>query len=234
MKLPEAKTWVNCRPSSGYATYIPTHHFKVWLQFFCQLSPFQPGARCTRPQCAAVLDIYGEHLRYCERGSHRIRRHDAQVRLLAGDLAKAVQHPIVEERPLGRHRERPDIRALGRTRGTDLFDVTICHPLSQARIRDAVQNPLNILKAAWAGKVSRYAAMVHEAGRSVQLLPVPISTLGAWHPDAHRALCSVATTIAARGMSTFNSAQSILFQRHAALLVTNHALCVMSGLVSGI
>ena len=63
--------------------------------------------------------------------------------------------------------------------------------------------------------------MVHEAGRSVQLLPVPISTLGGWHPDAHRAVCSVATTIAARGMSTFSSAKRILFQRHAALLVTN-------------
>ena len=194
----------------------------------------QPGARCTRPQYAAVLDIYGDHLLYCEGGSHRIRRHDAQVRLLAGDLAKAARHPIVEEMPLGRHRERPGIRALGRTGGTDLFDVTICHPLSQARIRDAVQNPLNILKAAWAGKVSRYAAMVHEAGRSVQLLPVPIFTLGGWHPDAHRALCSVATTIAAHGMSTFSSAKSILFQRHAALLVTNNALCLMSGLVSGI
>ena len=100
--------------------------------------------------------------------------------------------------------------------------------------RDAVQNPLNILKAAWAGKVSRYAAMVHEAGRSVQLSPVPISTLGGWHPDAYRALCSVATTIAARGMSTFSSAKSILFQRHAALLLTNNALCLMSGLLSGI
>ena len=147
---------------------------------------------------------------------------------------KPLPMAIVEERPLGRHRERPDIRALGRTGGTDLFDVTICHPLSQARIRDAVQNPLNILKAAWAGKVSRYAAIVQEAGRSVQLFPVPLSTLGGWHPDAHRALCSVATIIAARGMSTFSSAKSILFQRHAALLVTNNALCLMSGLASGI
>ena len=76
--------------------------------------------------------------------------------------------------------------------------------------------------------------MVQEAGRSMQLLPVPISTLGGWHPDAHRALCSVATAIAARGMSTFSSAKSILFQRHAALLVTNNALCLISGLVSGI
>ena len=63
-------------------------------------------------------------------------------------VAKATRHPIVEERPLGRHWGRPDIRALGRTGGTDLFDVTICHPLSQEQIHDAVQNPLNILKAA--------------------------------------------------------------------------------------
>ena len=76
--------------------------------------------------------------------------------------------------------------------------------------------------------------MVHEAGRSAQLLPVPISTLGGWHPDAHRALCSVATTLAVRGMSTFSSAKRILFQRHAAFLVTNSGLCLMSGLVSGI
>ena len=104
---------------------------------------------------------------------------------MAGDLGKAVRHPIVEERLLGRHTERPDIRALGRTGGTDLFDVTICHPLSQAQIHDAALYPLNILKAAWAGKVSRYTGMVHEAGRSVQRLPVPISILGGWHPDAH-------------------------------------------------
>ena len=167
MKLLDAKTWGNCRPSLGYATYIPNHHSKVWLQYFCQLPLSEAGARCTRPRCAAVLDMYGDNLLYCERGSHRIRRHDAQVRLLAGDLAKAARHTIVEETPPGGHRKRPDIRALGRTRGTDLFDVTIYHPLSQARIRDAVQNPLNILKAAWAGKVSRYAGTVQETGRSV-------------------------------------------------------------------
>ena len=41
------------------------------------------------------------------------------------------------------------ICALGRSGGKALFDVTICHPLSQARIGDAVENPLNLLKAVW-------------------------------------------------------------------------------------
>ena len=175
MTLPKAKTWVNCTPSSGYVTNIPNHNFKVWLQYFCQVPFFQPGARCTRPQCVAVLDIYGDHLLYYESGSHRIKRRDAQVHILPRDLAKAARHPIVEKRPVRRERERPDIRALSRTGGMDLFDDTICHSLSQARIRDAVQNPLNILRAAWAGNVSR---MVQEAGRSIQVLPVSLSTLG--------------------------------------------------------
>ena len=153
---------------------------------------------------------------------------------MARDFAKAASHPVVEERPVGRLRERPDICALGRSGGTELFDVTICHPLSQARIRDVSESPLNLLRAAWTAKVSRYASMLQAAGAGFNLLPVPLSTLGGWHPDAHMALCSVATTIAAKGLSTFSRARSILFQRHAALFVTKNALCLMSGLLSDI
>ena len=58
----------------------------------------------------------------------------------------------------GRHRERPDIRGFGRSGETELFDVAICHPLSQARIRDASENPLNLSMAAWTAKVSRLQA----------------------------------------------------------------------------
>ena len=153
---------------------------------------------------------------------------------MARDLAKAARHPVVEERPVGRHRERPDIRALGRSCGTELFDVTICHPLSHVGIRDVSENPLTLLKAAWTAKVSRYSSMQQAAGTRFNLLPVPLSTLGGWYPDAHKALCSVASTTAAGGLSAFSRARSILFQRHAALLVMNNALCLMSSLLSDI
>ena len=155
MKLSDAKTWANCIPSTGYATEIPHHHFKVWLQYCCQVQLFQPGTRCRRPRCAAVMATYGDHLLYCERGPHRIWRHDAQVKLLARELANAARHSVVDERPKGCHGDRPDIRALGRGGGTELFNHTICHPLSQARIRDVSENPMNLIKAAWATKVSR-------------------------------------------------------------------------------
>ena len=124
------------------------------------------------------MDTYGDHLLYCERIPHRFWRHDAHVKLLARDLAKAARHPVVEETPVGRHMERPDIRALGSRGGTELFDVKICHPLSQARIRDVSENPRNLLKAAWTANVSGYAGMVQAAGTEFNLLPVPLSTLG--------------------------------------------------------
>ena len=76
--------------------------------------------------------------------------------------------------------------------------------------------------------------MLQAAETGFNLLPVPLSTLGGWHPDAHKALCPVVSTIAARGLSTFSRATSILFQRYAALLVTKNALCLMSGLLSDI
>ena len=96
------------------------------------------------------------------------------------------------------------------------------------------ENPLNLLEAAWTAKVSRYSGMLQGAGTGFNLLPVPLSTLGGWHRDAHRALSSVATIIVARVLSKFSRARSILFHRHAALLVKNNALCLMSGLMSDI
>ena len=159
------------------------------------------------------MDTYGNHLLYCERGPHIIWRHDAQVKLLARGLAKAARHPAVDERPVGRHRERPDIRALGRSGGTELFEVTISHPLSQAKIGDVTESSLSLLKAAWTAKVSRYSGMLHVGGTVFNLLPVPSSTVGGWHPHAYKALCSFATAIAARGQSTSSRVRSILFQR---------------------
>ena len=141
---------------------------------------------------------------------YKICGHDAQVQILDMDLARAMRHPIFERHPKGNKssslisshsdlteeqlskvsRSRiplGDICALGRSGGTELFHVTICHPLSQARIRDVSENPMNLLKAAWTAKVSRYSGMLQAAGTRFNLLPVPLSTLGGWHPDGHKA-----------------------------------------------
>ena len=72
------------------------------MKYYYQVPLFQTGTKCNGPQCAAIMDIYGGHLLHCERGTRRIRRHDAQVRLLQADG------------------------------GLGVFDITIRHPLSPA------------------------------------------------------------------------------------------------------
>ena len=45
----------------------------------------------------------------------------------------------------------------------------------------------DIEQATWTAQVSRYSGMLQAAGTGFNLPPVPLSTLGGWHPDAHRA-----------------------------------------------
>lgn len=64
------------------------------------------------------LSVFGRVLSWTSMGTIYYMLRDAQVRLLEIDLAKATRHPAVNERPLGCHRERPDVRALGKRGGT--------------------------------------------------------------------------------------------------------------------
>ena len=58
---------------------------------------------------------------------------------------------------------------------------------------------------------------------------MPTSTLGGWHPDALRAMGTIAVNLASRTLSSLYYARAKLFQRHAALLVANNAVCLISG-----
>ena len=164
---------------------------------------------------------------HCERGTHRIRRHDAQVRLLQADLKKVARHPVLEPRPFGRHNERPDISALRSHGDSDMFDITICHPFSLARIRDGLENPFTLLKNTWYEKIRRFRRVLHASARAAKLFPMPNSTLGGWHRDAHRAMGNIAVNIASRTLSSLHYARATLFQRHAALLAADNAICLM-------
>ena len=228
MTLPEIKNWVQYRPSKTKQTLIKPQHFTTWMKYYCRVPLFQSGSKCPRVLCDAIMDVYGEHLLHCERGIHRIRRCDAQVRLLEADLIKAARHPVVEPRPCGRHKGCPDISALGSHGGSDMFDITFCHPLS-ARVRDGMENALTVLKKAWDEKIKRFAGVLHESATAVKLLPMPLSTMGVWHSDSHRAMRSIAVNIASRTLNSLEYASQTLFQRHAALLVANIAGCLITG-----
>ena len=109
-----------------------------------------------------------------------------------------------------------------------MFDITICHPLSPARIRDGLENALTLLKNAWDEKIRRFRRVLHASVTAAKLFPMPISTLVGRHPDAHRATGTIAVNIASRTLSLLHYARTTLFQRHTALLVANKGVCLMS------
>ena len=53
-------------------------------------------------------------------------------------------------------------------------------------------------------------------------------------PNPYREMGSGVTSIASRALSFLSAARSILFQRHAALLVKNYMKCFLSGFISGV
>ena len=58
MSLPEAKTWLHCRPCKPLRTLIIARQFTTWMKYYFPL--FQTRTKCNRPQCAAIMDIYME------------------------------------------------------------------------------------------------------------------------------------------------------------------------------
>ena len=126
-------------------------------------------------------ELCGDNLLHCERSAYRVARHDEQIQHLVGDLWKAALHPVLEPILSGDIEKGRTISIHG---GSDLFDITLCHPLTLARIRDSVQYPLSTLKAAWPARFSRYASVLGTDGTTVNLIPVPFSNFGGWHPDS--------------------------------------------------
>ena len=76
-----------------------------------------------------------------------------------------------------------------------MFDITIFHPLSPDRIRDGMDNALGLLKKACDEKIRSFGRVHYESATSVKPFPMPMSSLGGWHRDSHRAMGSIAVNI---------------------------------------
>ena len=226
LALPGSKNWLKCSPSPGLGTYISDRDFKVWFQYFCRVPLYAQDAKC--PRCSKDMDQYGDHLLYCPNGAPRGWRHDSQVMLLASDLSKAARHPIVEP-PQGTHKVRPDIKALGSNGGTDFYDVVFVHPLTDARLQAVARNPTQPLQHARHHKLRHYSAFLQSQGPGSRLVPIPVSTLGGWHPEAYGFVAGLAESIASRAMMPRSFARQAMFCRHAARMVRNNANCLLDG-----
>ena len=84
---------------------------------------------------------------------------------------------------------------------------------SEHRIREGIDNALGLLKKAWDEKSRRFGGVLHESATSVKLFPMPLSSLGGWHPDPRRAMGSIAVNIASRALSSVDYARRAISRR---------------------
>ena len=110
-----------------------------------------------------------------------------------------------------------------------MFDIAFCNPLSPARVRDGMENAMDLLQKTWDEKIGRFGRVLNESAAAVRLFPLHLSILGGWHPDSHRAMRSIAVNIASRTLNSLEYESDTLFQRTAALLVGINDVCLISG-----
>ena len=65
-------------------------------------------------------------------------------------------------------------------------------------MRTSFSDIINLAENAWDEKIRRFRKVLHASATAVRQFPMPISTLGGWHPDAHRAMGTIAVNIAMR------------------------------------
>ena len=95
-------------------------------------------------------------------------------------------------------------------------------PLSPARIRHGLENPLTLLKNVWDEKIRRFRRVLHASATAVQLLPKPISALRGWHSDAHHAMGTIAVNIASR--SSFHCSRNVVSAKYLCHFVKSNPL----------
>ena len=74
-----------------------------------------------------------------------------------------------------------------------MFDITFFHPLSPARVRDGMENALNLFKKARDEKIRRFRRVLHESATAVKLFPMPSVNPGrptSWFTSSNEVYCS--------------------------------------------
>lgn len=107
----------------------------------------------------------------------------------------------------GRGRERCESRrVMGVCRA-----VSVCAwhiPGMRLERGSSTPNPLSILNAARSGKFTRFRSYMSTLGPYHRLVPIPLSTLGGWHPEAHKVALGLAAAIASRAVVPMAAARN--------------------------
>ena len=178
--------YLNVIPSPALGLSIPPREFTLALKYRLGLPVYPATGPC--PLCHKDSDLFGDHaILACVVGGDRTRRHDKLVDAIFERAQAALLHPRKEERRLLDDDSRPGDVTFERPwplrpgKAKIAFDVTVVSPLRQ----DARANPFNpasyVLDKAREAKFRKYEGKLP---REIGLIPLPVSTFGAWEDIA--------------------------------------------------
>ena len=209
IRLPGSGAFLNVIPSPSLKLHIHKSEFVMAVKYRMGLPVFPSDSLCTF--CGKESDIFGDHaISACHTSGGIIRRHDLLRDAVFDTAYAALLRPKKEERNLLNDDSRPGditIRGWARSRGKEktAFDITVVSPLRQDVRAHAFHDPKVVLQRSREAKFCKYDGKLPP---EVDLIPLVVTTFGAWEEDAHANLKEI---VSHQGRNA--ASDSSLFQR---------------------
>ena len=176
--------------------------------------------------CGLASNAFGDHaISTCGHYGDRTRRHDDLRDALFATAQAGGLAPVKEERHLLDDASRPGdltIRNWHRCQGRHTaFDVVVTLPFQLHSLERTAEEPSHSLDHAASLKNKKRRAACD--AKLLAFVPLPVTTLGAWHPDAAEHLQDLARLQASRSGRDKDLAIRHLFQRLSVLLQRGNA-----------
>ena len=214
IRLAGTGVFLNVVPSPALKLHIHKTEFVMALKYRMGLPVFPDESDCAF--CGKLSDIYGDHaVSACHTSGGIIRRHDLLRDAIFDTAYAALLRPQKEERNLLDDSSRPGdltIRGWARSRGKEktAFDITVVSPLRQDVRAHAFNDPDLVLRKSREAKFRKYEGKLPP---EVGLIPLVVSTFGAWEDDARANLNEIVSHQGRNSAVNSNSLKKQFFQR---------------------
>jgi hypothetical protein len=229
--LAHSGDWLNVVPSPILGLHIRPQEFRYSVLYRLGAPVFPSSGPC--PACRKPSDNFGDHAIVCGSHGERIARHNHLRDHFYQVAASCNLAPRKEENALlpDTNARPADVLIPHWTEGRDTaLDVTVVSPLLTDRLANSVSTPGHTLTCAFNDKCRDYLAACQREG--IAFIPLPVETLGGWHPKAVLQIKKLARAQARTTGKDEDEAIRHLFQRLAVLLVKGNAALLVNRIPS--
>ena len=225
--LPHSGDWMNALPSFAFNLHMPGAEFRTAMKYRLGIPIYHGDGKC--PACNANSDSFGDHAIACGYQGERHSRHNIMRDEIFNTAKAAGLNPTKEERGIiDEDDSRPaDVKIPMWIRGKDVaYDVTVCSPLSASYVQRSAREASHTLNTSFENKHRKHGD--HCRRQNVAFFPLPVQTLGSWHPEAAVELRRIGDALAKRSPGDDKTVIRHFFQRLGIVLQRGNAHLLLS------